>query len=69
MASDIIFIKPGIKINAIASILIVFSLILYNNYYKITPMLLLAAILIYAIGSPIYTRFTRKDKKVILNKK
>ena len=69
MASDIIFIKPGIKINAIASILIVLSLILYNNYYKIAPLLLLIAILIYAIGSPIYTKFIKKDKKVILNKK
>jgi len=62
MASDIIFIKPGIKINAIAAILIVLSLIFYSNYYKIAPMLLLSAILIYAIGSPIYSKFMKKNK-------
>jgi archaetidylserine synthase len=69
MASDIIFIKPGIRINAIATILIIFSIIIYNNYYKIAPLLLLAAILVYALGGPIYYRFIKKDKKVISSKK
>lgn len=61
MASDISFIKPDKKINVIASILIGLSIILYNNYYKIAPLLLLTAILIYAIGSPIYTKFIKNN--------
>ncbi|KYK22140.1 hypothetical protein AYK24_08485 [Thermoplasmatales archaeon SG8-52-4] len=63
MASDIIFIKPGIKINAVTAILIVLSLILYNNFYKIAPLLLLAAILIYVVGSPIYSKIMKKENK------
>ena len=58
--SDIKFPKPGIIINAIATILIILTLIMYNNYYGIFPLLLLAAILIYAIGGPIYSKFSVK---------
>jgi phosphatidylserine synthase len=61
MASDIIFLKPGIKINIVATLLIIISLIMYNNYYKIGPLLLLTAILVYAIGGPIYKKFIIKD--------
>jgi CDP-diacylglycerol--serine O-phosphatidyltransferase len=62
MASDINFPKPGIKINAIASILIILTLIIYKGYYGIAPLLLLTAILVYSIGGPIYIKFLEKGR-------
>jgi len=62
MASDIKFLKPHIKINAIAMVLIFFTLIMYTNYYSIAPILLLLAILSYVIGGPIYTKFLNKKR-------
>jgi len=60
--SDIKFPKPGIRINAIATVLIILTLIMYNSFQRIAPLLLLSAILIYAIGGPIYTKFLAKRK-------
>ena len=62
MASDIKFPKPGLKINFIAIILIILSLITYDQLYRITPLLLLTAILIYSLGGPIYNKFLTKKK-------
>jgi phosphatidylserine synthase len=62
MASDIKFPKPRIRINAIATFLILLTLIMYDNYYRVAPLLLLIAIVIYAIGGPIYTKFLVKNK-------
>jgi CDP-diacylglycerol--serine O-phosphatidyltransferase len=61
MASDIKFPKPGLKINLIATILIILSLIFYNIYKGIAPFLLLLAILFYVIGGPIYNKFLSKN--------
>ena len=58
--SDIKFSKPGIKINAIATLLILLTLVLYDSYYSIAPLLLLTAIIIYAIVGPVYTKFLAK---------
>lgn len=60
--SDIKFPKPGIRINAIATVLIILTLIMYNSFQRIAPLLLLSAILVYAIGGPIYTKFLAKRK-------
>lgn len=60
--SDIKFPKPGIRINAIATVLIMLTLIMYNSFQRIAPLLLLSAILVYAIGGPIYTKFLAKRK-------
>jgi CDP-diacylglycerol--serine O-phosphatidyltransferase len=57
MASDIKFPKPRIKMNAIAAVLILLTLVMYESYYGIAPLLLLIAILVYAIGGPIYAKF------------
>ena len=62
MASDIKFPKPRIRINAIATFLILLTLIMYDNYYRVAPLLLLIAIVVYAIGGPIYTKFLVKNK-------
>ena len=60
--SDIKFPKPGIRINAIATLLIILTLIMYNSFQRIAPLLLLSAILVYAIGGPIYTKFLAKRR-------
>jgi hypothetical protein len=62
MASDIKFPKPRIRINAIATFLILLTLIMYDNYYRVAPLLLLIAIVVYVIGGPIYTKFLVKNK-------
>jgi len=48
------FPKPGIKVNAVASALIILTLIFDKSYNQITIILLFAAILIYSIAGPIY---------------
>ena len=60
MVSNIKFPKPGKKIDAIAAILIILSILMYDSYDKIAPLLLLLAILVYAIGGPIYYKFLAK---------
>jgi len=57
MASDIKFPKPGIIINGIAMVLILLTLIFDKTFYGFAPILLLAAILFYAIVGPIYKNF------------
>jgi CDP-diacylglycerol--serine O-phosphatidyltransferase len=62
MASDIKFPKPGLKINTIATILIILTLIMYKYYYGIAPLLLLTSILLYMIGVPIHNKFLLKNR-------
>ena len=62
MVSNIKFPKPGKKMDLIAALLILLSILLYNSYYKIAPLLLLTAILIYAVGGPIYYKFLAKRR-------
>ncbi len=58
--SDIKFPKLGIKINAIATILILLSLLIYDIYWGIAPFLLLTAIIIYITTGPIYIKYFTK---------
>jgi hypothetical protein len=54
MVSNIRYPKPDLRMNIIAAILIITTLILGNNYYGIAQIILLISILIYAIIGPIY---------------
>jgi CDP-diacylglycerol--serine O-phosphatidyltransferase len=60
--SDIKFPKLGIRINAIATILILLTLVIYDNYWGIAPFLLLFAIIIYITVGPIYIKYFTKQK-------
>ena len=62
MASDIKFPKPRIRINTIATILILLTLVMDKSYYGIAPLLLFIAIILYAIGGPIYIKILVKGK-------
>ena len=54
MASDIRFPKPGIKINAAATGLILLSIVFDKSFFGFAPILLLLAILIYSVGGAIF---------------
>jgi CDP-diacylglycerol--serine O-phosphatidyltransferase len=60
MISNIRFPKPDLKINAIASILIILSIIIGKEFYGFAPILLIIAIFLYSIVGPIYKRFSLK---------
>ena len=62
MASNIVFPKPGLRINIIASILILLSIILGNSYYNIAPIMLGLAILIFTFFSPFYVKIVKKGQ-------
>ena len=62
MASNIVFPKMNLKIQATAFVLILLTLIVYDSFYKIIPLFLLIAIVIYATGGPIYTKFLAKNR-------
>jgi CDP-diacylglycerol--serine O-phosphatidyltransferase len=55
--SDIKFPKLDLKINAIATILILLSLVMYDIYWGIAPFFLLFAIIIYITVGPIYIKY------------
>jgi phosphatidylserine synthase len=54
LISNIRFPKPGFKIDAMAAVLIILTLILWENYYNIAPLLLLTSLVLYAVIGPIY---------------
>jgi len=54
MVSSVRFPKPGFKIDAIAALLIIFTLILEKSYNGIAPIVLLLTLIVYVIGGPIY---------------
>lgn len=54
--SNIRFPKLGLKVNAIASILIILTLIMGKIYYNIAPLLLFSALAIYILAGPFYVR-------------
>jgi phosphatidylserine synthase len=62
MASVIKFPKPGIRIDIITFIFIIFIIIFGKSYHMITPIFLLSAILIYAILGPIFVKFFLKNQ-------
>jgi CDP-diacylglycerol--serine O-phosphatidyltransferase len=62
MISDIKYPKPRIRINSIATILIFLTIILDKNFSGIFPIILFIAILLYAIGGPVYYKFFTKKR-------
>jgi archaetidylserine synthase len=61
MVSNIKFPKPGLKINFIAAILIILTVLIDKSYYGIAPILLLIAVVSYTIGGAIYIKFLVKN--------
>ncbi len=57
MICNISFPKPGLKLDLIATVLILLTLILGNIFYSISPILLLIAMIIYAVGGPFYLKY------------
>ncbi|MBU0498027.1 MAG: CDP-alcohol phosphatidyltransferase family protein [Candidatus Thermoplasmatota archaeon] len=63
MISPVRFLKLTIWITTIAAVLIIGSLLFYRSYSAISIVALLLAIILYAIGSPIYViRMKRMQK-------
>lgn len=60
MISNVRFPKLVLKINALAAILIILTLIFGKNLYGFAPILLLTAIFIYSIAGPIYSKYFEK---------
>lgn len=54
--SNICFLKPSIKMNIVAAILIVFTIILGKSYNNIAPLLLIFALAIYVLIGPILVK-------------
>ncbi|VVB60342.1 Archaetidylserine synthase [uncultured archaeon] len=60
MISSILFPKPGLKVNLMAAIFILATILLDGMYLNIAPLLLLTALMCYIIFGPIYLQFKRK---------
>jgi CDP-diacylglycerol--serine O-phosphatidyltransferase len=56
MVSPIRFPKIGLKINALAAVIIIITLIFGGMYNNFTPLMLFATLGVYAIIGPIYVR-------------
>lgn len=69
MASNIVFLKPDLKINAVAFILISLTIIFGKMFFGIIPILLFIAILIYVIVGPTYFKLLKKVDKSISKQK
>jgi len=54
MISNIHFPKPGLKIDVIAGILIILTLIFGKEYHGIVPLVLITTFVTYAILGPLY---------------
>ena len=54
MISNVRFPKPGLKIDAIAAVLIILTLVFGEEYYGIAPLLLITMLVTYTILGPLY---------------
>jgi len=61
MICDIKFPKPGLLIDSVASVLIIFSAILGKSYDGAAPIALLFTLLIYVLAGPVYLWKTKKN--------
>ena len=57
MICNISFPKPKIRLDIIATLLILFTIFIGNHLNFFAPILLLTAMIFYAIGGPIYLKF------------
>lgn len=60
MVSPIKFPKTGLKINSIATVLIILTIIFEKSFSNAAPIILLVAILIYVTGGPLHLWIARK---------
>jgi len=61
MLSNVRFPKPGFKMDAMAAILIILTLIIGKNYDNVAPLILLSMITVYVIAGPIYLWKTKRS--------
>lgn len=61
MISSIRFPKPGLKVDLVAAVFIVATILLNSMYSNIAPLLLLAALLSYIIFGPVYLHLKKKE--------
>lgn len=54
MISSVRFPKPGLKMDLIAAVFIIVTIVLDSMYYNIAPLLLLAALSCYILVGPLY---------------
>jgi len=54
MISPICFIKPGLKVNAIATMLILCAIAARHSFYDVAPWLLIGALFVYALVGPVW---------------
>ena len=60
MISSVPYHKPDIRMNTVASLLIIFSLVLYTSFYNAAFILILIASVFYSIAGPFYLQKTGK---------
>jgi CDP-diacylglycerol--serine O-phosphatidyltransferase len=60
MASDFVFPKTDKKMNIVAVILIILTILFAKEYYAFAPILLLTAVFLYTFGGAIYMKFYKK---------
>jgi archaetidylserine synthase len=61
MISSIHFPKPGLKMDFIAALFIIATILLDRMYNNIAPLLLLAALTTYIVVGPLYLRLKKKE--------
>ena len=59
MVSNISFPKPGLKLDVLASVLIILTLILWQNEYNVAPWILLIALGLYTVIGPVYLKMKK----------
>jgi CDP-diacylglycerol--serine O-phosphatidyltransferase len=61
MICSIKFPKPGLRIDSVAAVLIIFTVILGKDYGGIAPLVLLLTILVYVFAGPVYLWKIKKN--------
>ena len=63
MISSVQFLKPGIRLNLIATVFIVATIILNGKYANIAPLLLVISLACYIIGGSFFLYFKKNQMK------
>jgi hypothetical protein len=62
MISSVRFPKPELKMDLVAAVFIVATILLDSMFYNIAPLLLLAALVSYIIVGPFYLHIKKRRK-------
>lgn len=65
MISSIHFPKLGLKVNLVAAVVILATIVFQSRYYMLAPILLLAALLFYIIIGPIYLWLKKRNTSIV----